>query len=114
MSQVIRRAGWSHFNLQQTLNSGGQHLYENLIPDNFVAFTVPAPCSMLKVVAAITERSTNPIPIDFISDELKQPVLLRGKVLFGNTGDCIEQVLDNYSQMEWWFTSKGLTISRRL
>ena len=114
LSQVIHRAGWSHFNSQRTIDSGGQHLYENLIPDNFVAFTVPAPCSMLKIVTAITERSTNPIPIDSMSDELAQPVLPRGKVLFGSTGDCIEQVVDNYSQMEWWFTSKGLTISRRL
>jgi hypothetical protein len=109
---AIRSAGWEHFNRQKTIDDGGQSLYEEVIPDAVVSCQVPAPCSMLDVVKAIAEHSSVPFPIDTISDQLLKPVLPRGKTLFGNTGEYIDQLLGNYSDLQWWFTAKGLTIRR--
>jgi hypothetical protein len=114
VSQIIRPADWNYFSLQYTVRYGGQEAYNSFIPENRISFTVEAPCSMRDVINAIAEHSAKPFPIDALAQELDQPVLPRGKTLFDETGKCIDQVVENYPGMQWWFTSKGLIISDKI
>jgi len=49
-----------------------------------------------------------------VAQELDQPILPRGKTLFGETGNYIDEVVENYPGMQWWFTNNGLTISNKV
>jgi hypothetical protein len=69
---------------------------------------------MRDVINAIAEHSAKPFSIDAVAQELDQPILSRGNTLFGETGNCIDQVVENYPGVQWWFTSKGLTISNKI
>ena len=102
---------WRHFNRQKTFESGGQELYDDLLLANFVTHSVPGPCTMREVVEQIAQHAQKPIPIESLADRLSQPLLWRGKVLFGCPGDCLDQVVGNYDNLEWWISNKGLNVS---
>lgn len=106
-------ACWQHFNYDKTCEAGGRKLCEDLILGNFISHSIPTPCTMREVVEQIAAHSQTFIPVDSLADSLALPVLPRGKVLFGYSGDCIEQVLGNYENLEWWISTKGLNVSIR-
>jgi len=103
--------GWQHLNRQKTLQAGGQELYHDLILGNFISHSVRAPCTMRDVVEQIARHSQKQIPIESLADCLSQPVFPRGQVLFGCSGSCVDEVVGNYDNLEWWISSKGLNIS---
>jgi TIR domain len=105
--------GWLHFNQQKTAKNDGELLCDELISGNFVSHTVPAPASMRKIVEEIAKHSQKPIPIDSLAEALSEPVLSRGKVLFGSPGDCIDGIMANYDNLEWWISNKGLNVTVR-
>jgi hypothetical protein len=102
---------WQRFNYEKTFEWGGQNLYQDLILGNFVSHSVRAPCTMREVVEQIARHSQKPIPIDALAGCLSQPVLPRSKVFFGSPGTCVDQVVGNYDNLEWWVSSKGLNVS---
>jgi hypothetical protein len=104
-------ASWRHFNYQKTFEAGGEKLYDDLILGNFISHSVRAPCSMREVVEHIALHSQKPIPIESLAECLRQPVLSRGRVLFGCPGNCVDEVTSNYDNLEWWVSNKGLNIS---
>lgn len=105
--------GWQHFNQKKTIERDGEKLWHELISANFVSHSVSAPASMRKIVEEIAEHSQKPIPVDSLAGALSQPVLSRGKVLFGSPGDCIDKIVANYDNLEWWISTKGLNVSVR-
>ena len=78
-----------------------------------MSHTVPAPASMRKIVEEIAYHSQKPIPIHSLAEALSEPVLSRGKVLFGSPGDCIDGIMANYDNLEWWISYKGLNVTVR-
>lgn len=102
---------WQHFNYQKTLEGGGRELYDDLILGNFISHSVHGPCTMREVVEQIAQRSRKRIPIESLADCLSRPLLPRGQVLFGCPGGCIDEVVDNYDNLEWWISNSGLNIS---
>jgi hypothetical protein len=105
--------GWLHFNQQKTAKNDGELLCDELISGNFVSHTVSAPASMRKIVEEIANHSQKPIPIHSLAEALSEPVLSRGKVLFGSPGDCIDGIMANYDNLEWWISNKGLNVTVR-
>ena len=51
-----------------------------------------------------------PIPVKFINEKLRQPILVRGRVFLGDACDQIDAVVRNYPRMRWWITEQGLVI----
>lgn len=97
---------WEHFSTEKTPPKS-----RSLILDNFASLTVPAPCTLRDVVEQIAKQSRNRIPIESLSDELNQPVLLRGKTIFGSPGDQFDQIAANYTNMQWWISGNGLNMA---
>jgi hypothetical protein len=106
-------AGWRHFNFDKTSETGGRKLCEDLVLGNFISHSVPAPCTMREVIEQIALHSQKPIPVGLLVDSLTLPVLSRGKVLFGYSGDCIDKIVGNYDHLEWWISDKGVNVSTR-
>jgi hypothetical protein len=106
-------AGWQHFNYDKTSETGGRKLCEDVVLGNFISYSIPAPCTMREIVEQIALHSQRSIPVDSLVDSLALPILPRGKVLFGYSGDCIDQVLGNREDLEWWISDKGLNVSTR-
>jgi hypothetical protein len=103
--------GWQRLNYQRTLEAGGRELYDDLILANFISHSASAPCTMREVVEQIAQHSRKPIPIESLADCLIRPMLSRGKTLFGCPGSCLDQVVGNYENLEWWISKKGLNIT---
>jgi hypothetical protein len=101
------------FQPTKTVKNDGEPLCDELISGNFVSYTVPAPASLRKIVEEIAEHSQKPIPVEFLAEALSEPVLSRGNVLFGSPGDCIDGIVANYNNLEWWISNKGLNVTVR-
>jgi hypothetical protein len=104
---------WQHFNYQKTVEAGGRKLYDDLILGNFTSHSVSAPCTMREIVEQIAQHSQKRVPIESLTDCLSGPQLSRALALFGSTGSCLDGVVGNYDNLEWWVSSKGLNISIR-
>jgi hypothetical protein len=103
-------ARWGRFNYQRTLQTNGQKLYDDLILGNLISHSVSAPCTMREVVEQIARHSQKPIPIEHLAECLNSPVLPRGKALFGSPGNCLDEVVGNYDNLQWWISNKGLNV----
>jgi hypothetical protein len=97
---------WEHFSSEKTPPN-----CRGLIFNNFASLTVPAPCTLRDVVEQIAKQSRNRIPIESLSDELNQSVLLRATTIFGAPGDQFDQIAGNYSNMRWWISENGLNMA---
>jgi len=102
---------WDHYNGQKTLAHKGQQAYQQSIPENFISYLLPAPWSHRSLVEVIAQHSQRTIPIDRLTALPDQHFSIRGKALSGKSGKYIDEVLDNYPQLEWWFSDKGLNIT---
>jgi hypothetical protein len=58
----------------------------------------------------IAKHPAKPMEIESIPKELGLRVLPRGKIVFGNPGNCIENVARNYDGMHWWMSEVGLNL----
>ncbi len=108
----VESSPWAHYNGQKTSAHNGQQLYEQSIAGNFISHSLPAPWSYRSVVEAIAQHSTTPIPIDDLAALPDQPNAVRGKVLFGDSGEYLDDALSSFSELEWWFSDKGLNITK--
>jgi hypothetical protein len=97
---------WRHFSSEKTPPN-----FCNLILNNFASLTIPAPCTLRDVVEQIAKQSRNRIPIESLSDNLSQPVLLRAITIFGPPGNHFDQIADNYTNMQWWVSENGLNMA---
>ena len=52
-----------------------------------------------------------PIAIDLLDECLGEPTLSRGGVLFGWTGDLIDQYVNGYLGLRWWLSKQGLVVA---
>jgi hypothetical protein len=107
---VFQKTRWPHFSAQRTIISGGQKLFRELILDNHVSSSLKGPCTHHDVVMHITKHAAKPVEIESIPKELGLRVLLRGKIVFGHPGNCIENVARNYDGMHWWMSEVGLNL----
>lgn len=97
---------WCRFNYDKT--SKTSKLRESLIY-KFMSFSVPGPCSNRDVVERISAESG--IPIESLSDDLRQTVSPRPRVVFGFVGDEFDKIAQYYDHMQWWLSDGGLNIT---
>jgi len=57
---------------------------------------------------AIANFSQTKIPVKELLKCLDSYVALRGRVLFGFPGDCLDQIVLNYKDLWWWISADGL------
>ena len=103
---------WDHYNGQRTFSHNGQQLYEQTIPGNHISHSLPAPYTARSLVEAVAQHSQTPIPVDSLTALPDQRISSRGEVFFGNPGKYIDGELDKYLELEWWFSDKGLNITK--
>jgi hypothetical protein len=99
---------WGRFNYDQTPESDREWLRVNC--DNLVSSVVSGPCTQGLVVSTICNEAREPVLIQFLSLQLQAPVLIRDKVVFGSVWDTIDQICRNYSDVQWWVSTRRLTI----
>src|SRR3981081_3749176 len=96
---------WSRFSYERTPKSAREWLYDRL--DNFISYTVSAPCSLSQVLTTICEKAKDPIRIELLSLQLQTPVLSRARETFGSARNEIDKIARNYPGMKWWISEHG-------
>lgn len=78
-----------------------------LISANSVGMSFGAGANQQQIVEAIAKNSYHPIGVGQISPSLSAKKLPRGKVVFGNPGDILNQIARD-NNMQYWLSHKGL------
>lgn len=99
---------WSRFSYQRTVSEGGRKVYREMVVDNFISHSVPAPCTHREVVEQIAKNSRKRIPVDSLPNDLATNIFPRGQTIFGFSGDRFDQIARNYKDMWWWVSKRGL------
>jgi hypothetical protein len=103
---------WSRFR-QESLNSAvSRRRLRDLIRANFVSHSIPPPCSDRVIIQCISAAAQKPIPIDHLCSELDGIVLSRGRVVFGSPGKYFDEIAQNYPELYWWLSDKGLRMEK--
>jgi len=82
----------------------------DLLSYNVLNRSVQSGTSMMDALMEALSLADRPIPVKFISEKLREPILLRGRVFFGDAWKEIDDVVQNYQRMRWWITVQGLVI----
>ncbi len=98
------------FSHEETIRSGGGHLYDDLIAENFISHSVGAPYTVRELIEEIAQHSNKPIPIESMNATFGEEIAPRGRTFFGNPGDFLEQILSAQPGVHWWISNKGLNI----
>lgn len=98
------------FSHEETIRSGGEHLYNQLIAENFISHSAAGSAKVRELIEEIARHSTQPIPIESITATFGEQRAARGRTFFGNPGDCLEQILGNQPGVRWWISSHGLNV----
>jgi hypothetical protein len=99
---------WGRFNYDRTPESDREWLRINC--DNLANSSIPGPCTLGFVVSTICSEAREPVLIQFLSLQLQAPVLWRGMVVLGSVWDKIDEICGNYSDVQWWVSTRRLTI----
>lgn len=75
----------------------------------FANLSIPRNTSNRDAVERIAESCH--IPIESLSDDLNKPVFLRGRPIFGYVGEQLGEIADDYDNMQWWLSDKGLNMA---
>jgi len=75
------------FSHEETIRSGGEQLYNDLIAENSISHSVAASHTVRELIEEIARHSNQPIPIDSISATFGEQRASRGHTFFGNPGD---------------------------
>lgn len=90
---------WSRFSRYMTKREHGHKLFRDLILNNFVSCSVPAPRTHTDAVMAVANLSRTKIPVKELHRCLDSYVAPRGRTLFGFPGDCLDQIVRNYKDL---------------
>lgn len=100
---------WSRFSTYD--NTADEDMVRQLLNDNIISHSVHAPCTHRDVVEQIAQHAHTPIPIESLSDRLAEATFPRGRAIFGSAGNALDQVAENYPNMQWWLTDNGLNMT---
>ena len=98
------------FSHEETIRSGGEQLYNDLIAANFISHSVGASRTVRELIEELAAHSNKPIPIDSIRAAFGERRAPRGSVFFGNPGNHLEEILSAYPNVRWWISSRGLNV----
>ena len=101
------------FSHEETIRSGGEDMYNELIAANFISHSVGPDRTARELIEELAARSKKPIPIESIRAALSTRGATRGCVFFGNPGHYLEQILSVYPGARWWISKRGLNIEDR-
>lgn len=88
--------------------AGGDYrlLYEHLTNVSY-----PSGSTHRDIITMLANVASPPIAIDSLDECLGEPTLSRGGVLFGWTGDLIDQYVNGYLGLRWWLSKEGLVVA---
>ncbi len=98
------------FSHEETIRSGGEQIYNDLIASNFISHSVGASRTTRELIEELAAHSNKPIPIDSIRATFGEQRYPRGRGFFGNPGNHLEEILSAYPKVRWWISSRGLNI----
>jgi hypothetical protein len=81
-----------------------------LIQNNYVNISVPAPATDRSKVEQIAAGAFRPFPIESLSDELDKRLSVRGTVFSESVEQCLNEIAIDYLNMRWWVSDKGLNM----
>jgi hypothetical protein len=103
------RSIWPHFDAERSIKAPE---YVRSLERNPVSISLPEDSSHWDAVHAIAGHANCPLPVKHVSDVLKEHRAIRGRSCFGDVGDQIEKILNNYPTLRWWMESEGLVIDK--
>lgn len=101
---------WFRFSWAQTIKTGGQELYRDLILNNLANISVGASFTHRHLIGQIAQKSNKPIPIESLPETLDGKIGARGQTIFGFPGDHIDRIASNYESLWWWISARGLNM----
>jgi hypothetical protein len=105
---IIQRIRWPSFDAKRTKERGGD---ASILDYNYVNFSCPCDTTPFDHLTEMGAQATRPFPIKRISEELKSIRFPRGVVFFGELGEAVQQILDNYPNLRWWFEADGFVVA---
>ncbi len=96
-----------HFDARRTKDAHGDM---SVLQGNFVNLSMPAGSTHFDSLIEFGRSSNKPFPIKFLSEKLKDPQFIRGRVYSGKLGDQIQGILLNYPYLRWWIEQDGLVV----
>lgn len=76
-----------------------------------VSITVLAPATLREQVIRIVHGATNPFAVESLANELDTIKSVRGSSYFGSLGDVLDGIAQNFPNMRWWISEKGLNMA---
>lgn len=82
-----------------------------LLVGNLVSLSIQGQTTFREQIIQIGSRATNPIVIESLSDELNTIKPIRGCTYFDSFGNVVDGIAENFPNMRWWITEKGLNMA---
>jgi hypothetical protein len=99
---------WSRFAPERTVNNGETR---RSVAAAHVSLTLSAGTTHREAIIAIAKQIKFPLPIESLSDELDSIKPSRGCTHFGFLGNVLGKIANNYPNMRWWISEKGLNMA---
>ena len=96
-----------HFDVRRTNDTHGDM---RVLQGNFVNLSMPAGSTHFDSLIEFCRSSVKPFPVKFLSEKLKEPQFIRGRVYSGKLGEQIQGILLNYPYLRWWMEKDGLVV----
>jgi hypothetical protein len=96
-----------HFDVRRTNDTHGDM---RVLQGNFVNLSMPAGSTHFDSLIEFCRSSVKPFPVKFLSEKLKEPQFIRGRVYSGKLGEQIQGILLNYPYLRWWIEQDGLVV----
>jgi hypothetical protein len=95
------------FDLLRTQETGGSI---KSLQDSFVSLTLPALSTHCDALKAIARHCQPPLAIESLDENLRRFRFLRGKTLFLDAVEAIEEIAQQHEGLHWWVSKGGLNV----
>jgi hypothetical protein len=107
----IRRSDWPYWDrFMPERSTNNRNTRESFIT-SFVSISVPGSITDREVVTRIVNASKYPVAIEALPNELDTTTSARGSVHFGFLGNILSEIAENFPNMRWWVSEKGLNMA---
>jgi len=106
-----RRSDWPHWGRFMPERSTNNPETRKLLVSNHVSVPVPGSITHREAVTRIVSAAKFPVAIEALPDELDTPTSVRGSAQFGFQGNLVNEIAEDFPNMRWWISEKGLNIA---
>ncbi len=107
----VRRTDWPYWSRFMPECSTNNRETRDLFVRSFVSISVPASATFREEVTRIATGAVYPVTIESLPDRLDSNKSPRGRAYFGLVGDVLDRIAENFPNMRWWISERGLNMA---